>query len=250
MKIYRIDENTKSRFKPSAACIGFFDGIHIGHQKLVLEAVKQAENNELESAAIIFDPDPSEVYESNHDKKHLMTFEQKISHLEQLGIKRVYVICFNDNIRVMSPQDFIRYLNRLNVKALICGFDFTFGIYGSGKVETLNESEEKEFSVTVIDAVLYENEKVSSRRIIDLIKKGQIEKANILLGYQYTVELRLHGKDLETTQYLPSEGEYKACINNETVQVSIHEDGLKINADSEYAEKEDEPIIISFEKRY
>ncbi len=239
MRIYRISQKLKGNYRPAAAAIGLFDGVHLGHQKLLQKALKLAREGSLDSAVITFEPDPAEIYRTNGKITHLNTSGQKYRHFQKMGISRVYVIQFDSDFSKLSPEEFIEYLNRLNVRELVCGFDFSFGSKGRGNCELLKNSDKRHFGVSVIDCVDHQGEKISSTRIINAIKAGNIETANTLLGYQYTVE------DPDC-QVIPKDGLYQGMINGKRAEIAVN-NGVIAN-DSE-GENRCGKLNAVFEKR-
>ena len=218
MKIYRVNQHTTGRFSPSAACIGLFDGIHLGHAKLAEKALKLAQDRCIKSAVITFDPDPREIYLKGVKREHLITPDMKYSRFRQMGFDRIYVIEFDDSFCQMDPDEFIRYLNRLNVKELVCGFDFSFGYHGKGNSDILLKSTDKQFVVTVVDSVDYLGRKISSSRILEELYKGSIETVNTLLGYDYTVVTDTKG---DIHQHLPADGKYTGKADGKPSEIVI-----------------------------
>lgn len=218
MKTYRVNMHTTGHFSPSAACIGLFDGIHLGHAKLAEEALKTAENKSIRSAVITFDPDPREVYLKGVRREHLITNEMKYSMFERMGFDRIYIIEFDEMFCQMQPDDFIRYLNRLNVKELICGFDFSFGYRGKGNSDKLLQSTDRKFNVTVLNSVDYLDQKISSSRILKELDRGDIETVSALLGYSYTVVTDRNGR---LHQHLPSDGNYLGRVKGKNQPITI-----------------------------
>ncbi|MBR2546432.1 MAG: adenylyltransferase/cytidyltransferase family protein [Erysipelotrichaceae bacterium] len=225
MRVYRIGISRKHHFKPAAACIGYFDGIHTGHRKLINKAIELAEKNDLESCVITFEPDPSEIYGSRKNAGHLLTYEMKYEFLNELGVDRVYAIQFDENISIMTPEAFINYLNSLNIRELVCGFDFTFGHKGQGNADTLVNSGLRKFNVSVIDSVTFENRKISSRDIAETILEGNVKMAEILLGYPYRIRAVIQNEKVMIRQYVPADGKYKGTVDDRDCTIEI-KDGL------------------------
>ena len=227
MRIYRIKENEKHYFKPSAGCIGYFDGVHRGHQKLIEKALQLSEEKDLESCVITFEPDPSEIYGNESDRRHLLTDDMKYEMFRNRGISRVYVISFDENTSRMSPESFIEFLNSLNIRELVCGFDFSFGYKGKGNTGTLRNSKKRDFSITVIDPVTYNDRKISSRDISDLIINGKMKEAEMMLGYPYMIRIDLRGGS-SVMQYVPADGTYNGHVFNSECIVEIRNGMISI----------------------
>lgn len=169
------------------ACIGYFDGLHRGHQQLVLKVLENSVKYNLKPALITFNPDPLQIIKQQSSMKHIMTLEDKMNVARSLGIKVIIVLEIDDRMMRLSPLEFIhQILVSLQVKSIVCGFDFRFGYKGEGSASTLMENSHL-FKVDVIDEVDYQNEKISSTRIIKLLKEAQVDEVMTLLGRPYTI---------------------------------------------------------------
>ena len=171
---------------PVVACIGYFDGMHKGHQALVNATIEKAKELGVESGLITFDPDPWVTLRDAKDVKHITPLQQRINIAVELGIKNIFILNFTKEMAALSPFDFIKVLDSCNIKALICGFDYHYGQFGKGDIESLKR--DADFEVIVIDAVSDSEGKISSTRITNLIEEGEVHKAEELLGYAYRVE--------------------------------------------------------------
>jgi riboflavin kinase / FMN adenylyltransferase len=171
----------------TVAAIGFFDGLHKGHQTVIKFAVSKAKENGMASAVITFYPHPSVVLKNNHDVKYITPLHEKEEILEGLGVDKLYIITFNKELSAQSPQDFIdHFIIGLNIKHVVAGFDFTYGHKGQGNMEVIEEHSRGAFSHTMIDKVTLHNEKISSTKIRGLLDSGDVEQANVLLGRALT----------------------------------------------------------------
>ena len=185
MKIKIIENiNDIKESEKIAICLGYFDGIHLGHQKLIEECLRVSKEKGLVPSLLTFDPAPSKVLNKDKFRGNINSNEQKFKILEALGIEHVYVLKFDTSVASLSKDDFINsILKPLNVKSVICGFDFTFGYKGLGKPEYLKNF----FDVSVVSEFLMDDLKVSTTRIANLISEGKVKDANRLLGYNYTI---------------------------------------------------------------
>lgn len=171
-----------------AACIGYFDGLHRGHQILIEEAKKIAAEKELETALITFDPDPWTVIHNKTHVKHLTPIKEKVRLAESLGIDYLITIEFTKDLSKLSPVDFIeKILVPLNVKALICGADYKFGYRGKGTIEDLEKYGHYYFDTHVVALDRVNEQKIGTTAITQAILNGNIEQANHLLGRPYTI---------------------------------------------------------------
>lgn len=185
MRIVYFELNSKlpNELEPLVAAIGFFDGLHKGHQKLVNEAITQSKRLGLVPTLITFSPSPAAVL-SGEPEKLLTTVSERATKANDLGIEVMIVLRFNRELSQLSPNLFYsEVIKKLNIKHLICGKDFRYGYRGSGNIETLSKIQE--LGLSVVDDYKYENERVSSTRIKLELSQGQVDKVNNLLGYAY-----------------------------------------------------------------
>ncbi len=187
-----------------AACIGYFDGIHMGHMELLDQTIKYATQNNIKSALITFYPDPKEIIHKLDGIRHLTTLEDRKKIAQKRGIDEFIVLDFTMTMANASVDDFISMLNHLPLKALICGFDFKFAKKGLGSVTSFTK-DTSNFEVIVVNEVLFNNEKISSSSIVKLIEEGNIIQANIMLGYPYSIKgIVVHGKKKGRTIGFPT----------------------------------------------
>lgn len=185
---YPITMN-QAEIPKTVAAIGFFDGIHKGHQKVIHSAVKKAKSLQMESAVITFHPHPSVVLRQDAERvKYITPIAEKEKILKELDVDRLYMITFNHVLSKLAPKEFIdHFIIGLNIKHLIAGFDYTYGHKGKGNMKNITEYAEDKFSVTVIDKVNADDIKISSTRIRSLLEDGNISKVNELLGRKFIV---------------------------------------------------------------
>jgi riboflavin kinase/FMN adenylyltransferase len=185
-----------NEFPPLAIALGYFDGVHRGHQQVILEAKKQAEEKGLQSAVMTFDPHPSVVLGKNKNHVQYITpLSEKIQIMDVLGIDYLFIIHFTTEFANLLPQEFIdQYIIGLNVQHVVAGFDFTYGRMGKGTMETLPFHSRDKFSYSVVPKFTQGDEKVSSTRIRNLLKEGRTEELSTLLGRAYTTSgVVIHG---------------------------------------------------------
>lgn len=177
---------TMEELPKTVTALGFFDGLHIGHQTVIKQAVLKANQLNMESAVITFYPHPSVVLKNNHDVKYITPLREKQEIIENLGVDRLYIISFTKELSSLSPQEFIdHFIMGLNIQHVVAGFDFTYGHKGKGNMETMGEHSKGRFEFTTIDKVTLDNEKISSTRIRNLLALGEMEQVNTLLGRPY-----------------------------------------------------------------
>lgn len=227
MRIIQIDINKDIRIdKPIAACIGYFDGLHIGHKALIDKTLDLARQYNLEPSLITFDPDPWVTIKDLVDVKHLTTMKQRINLAAKFGIKNIIILKFTKAMANLSFQDFEeKILGKCNINQLVCGFDFHYGRNGEGNSLTLKAC--GIFDVEIIDSINYDNEKISTTRIAKILADGNIKLANALLGYNYEIQGKIikgnqKGSTIgfptanilpEFEYFLPKTGVYACFIN-------------------------------------
>lgn len=174
----------------TSATIGNFDGVHIGHKK-ILSAVKETAGEKgLSSCVITFHPHPQKVLR-NIDIPLLMPIRERLRLLEREGIDFVACYTFTQDISKITAKDFISEIlvGKLKVRHLIIGPDFSFGRKREGNAELLQTMGKAcDFETSVIGPVYIDNELVSSTAIRNLLKAGDARKAARFLGYNYYIE--------------------------------------------------------------
>ena len=188
MKI--IQGTTDIRFDfPTAVTLGKFDGLHIGHQKLIRE-LKAVAGTDQKIVVFTFDTPPALLL--HKIAPVLTTREEKRKLMAAMGVDYLIEYPFTDETRKMAAEGFVRELlaERLCMKTIAVGPDCRFGHERSGDVRLLQKiSEELGFSLHVVEKerTAKDGQIVSSSRVKDALKKGDIEEANHLLGYLYSV---------------------------------------------------------------
>jgi len=190
MNTYTLSlDNDFTMDKPIVGCIGYFDGLHLGHQSLIKETIKQAKEKNVESCLISFSPDPWVVINHLENSKHINTVSQRLEIIKSFGIENVIFVEFTLDVAHLEPKEFInKILKRCNLKTLVCGFDFHYGYRGKGDYKSLKNDSINLFDTIEMNKVIYLKEKVSSSRIIKEINNGNVELVNNLLNYDYFIE--------------------------------------------------------------
>ena len=188
--------------------IGKFDGIHLGHQRLIAEAVNQQSNTDLASVLVTFDRHPDAILKPGQLRLPLIGATQKLALIESLGIQNLLILPFTSELAAQSAEDFVEsvLLGALNAKSVVVGPDFRLGRGGACDVEGLKQIGAKlGFSVTTIDAVEIEGQKVSTSAIRDALDSGRIKLANAMFGRVHTtVGLVEHGLKIGRTIGFPT----------------------------------------------
>ena len=168
--------------KPCVVALGMFDGVHIGHQALVKQAVELARNRNWCAVVYTFENHPRSVF--GMAPAPLMEPEARRMALSALGVDRVDMVRFTKTLAAKSPREFLKMLkSRYDVKAVVAGADFTFGHKGAGNLDTLRSlGMEMGFEVYETPVVRMDGEKVSSTRIRAARQLGDEALANRMLG--------------------------------------------------------------------
>lgn len=174
----------------TSATIGNFDGVHIGHKKILTKIKEEAKQQGLSSCVITFHPHPQKVLQ-NIDIPLLSPIRERLKLLEEQGIDVVACYTFTEDIAKISAQDFVKdiLVGKLNLKHLIVGPDFSFGRKREGNLDLLNiMGQEYGFDTEVVETALIDGETVSSTSIRNLVREGNLSKANKFLGYNFFIE--------------------------------------------------------------
>jgi len=180
---------------PCVIALGGFDGMHIGHKRLLAEAVKLAATCDAEPCVFTF----SDL--SFKGMPQLLSTEDKYAKMEAAGIRRVYVATFDD-VRRLSPWEFfLRLSQTARLRGLVCGFNFRFGAGGVGTPGTLTAlAQNAGVPTVVVPPVSLDGMTVSSTAVRTALTDGRPEKAAALLGGPYTLSGNVvHGKGLGHT---------------------------------------------------
>ncbi|MEN3045628.1 MAG: riboflavin biosynthesis protein RibF [Candidatus Hydrothermales bacterium] len=189
MKIYRIEfPNFPNTEREIVLITGNFDGIHLGHRLLIEEGKKISRIFKKKLVILTFEPHPYLFFHKNQKDFLLNTPEEKIKLIKSLKVDELWILDFNEKLAETSPEDFLRELFKTKISRLIIGPDHTFGKDKKGNIFTLYEfSKEKGIILSLFPFVKNNNRKISSTRIRELIRKGEIEEANKLLGYKFFI---------------------------------------------------------------
>ena len=190
MEIIRYSKNIILPNKKYYIALGVFDGVHLGHQKLVKLTVAKARKNDGISMVATFDPHPDKIINPESNVFLLTTLEERINLIKELGVDVFLVIKFNKMMSRIPPEDFIGKIlvDSLLVKELFVGFNYKFGFQGKGNTDVLTKySKFYNFKTNILKPIAVDNTIISSTRIKDYIKSGKIEKAKKLLGHDITI---------------------------------------------------------------
>ncbi len=174
----------------TSATIGNFDGVHIGHKKILSAIKEEAKEQGLSSCVITFHPHPQKVLQ-NIDIPLLFPIRERLMQLEEQGIEVVACYTFTKDIAKISAHDFVTdiLVGKLNLKHLIVGPDFSFGRNREGNLELLQKmGKDYGFDTEVVETASIDGEIVSSTSIRNLLREGDLKKAANFLGYNFYIE--------------------------------------------------------------
>jgi len=201
---------------PLSIALGYFDGIHKGHQQVILKAVELAKSTNTRSAVMTFYPHPSVVL--NRGTKHtalITPIEEKIEKMRALHVDYLFIVEFTKEFASLEPEKFVElFLINLNVKNVVAGFDYSYGSKGKGTMETLPIHSKGHFKTHVVPKYMEDDEKVSSTKIRHLLSIGDVAHIPKLLGSPYKVRgTVIHGDKRGRTIGFPTanielKGEY------------------------------------------
>lgn len=187
--IHRI-EDFPALTKSTVTAIGNFDGIHLGHKKILQFLASEAEKHKLPSLVLTFSPHP-ERYFGKNPVKMIHTMDQRLKEIEKNNITMTFILPFSEDIASLSSHDFIQkiMIDTLHAKEIIVGDNFRFGKNRTGNVHILKKlSSLCGFNFFSIPPEKEHGRIVSSSLIRTYLLKGEIEKANALLGHPYEIE--------------------------------------------------------------
>ena len=234
----RIFDNLKSYSskKESILTIGTFDGVHIGHNKILKRLIQDSKKNNLSSLVMTFFPHPRMILNKSHEIKMIDTIDEKINLLEKTGLDNLIIHPFDNNFSKIRAKEFVEEIlvKKLKIKEIIIGYDHKFGKDREASVEDLKKfGKDYMFTVKEIPAQEIDSIAISSTKIRNAILNGEIEKCNKFLGRNFILTGKVvYGEGLgkkidfptanieikETYKIIPKNGVYlvKTKINSNT----------------------------------
>ena len=224
----KILKNSKKNYLKSVIAIGNFDGVHLGHQKVLNDAKLKAKKNNLSFGVVTFEPIPVMFFNKNIKNHRINTFDQKVDNLKKIGPNFLKIIDFNKRFSNLSPKMFIKKIiyENLNAKFVFVSKNFRFGKNRKGNISTLKKFEKSFNYKTFISLPFKQKRKILSSTIIrKKISLGKIYEVNKSLGRNWSVRGKVikgerRGRkigfptcNLELTDYvIPKLGVYSVSI--------------------------------------
>ena len=235
MQIHNIKLESKIEGKFFHLAIGNFDGIHLGHQKIISSLVNEAKKHKKPSAILSFDPHPRQFFSRELDRYQILSNEEKQKIFSELGIEYFFCLKFDEHVSNLSPTEFINKIivNKLKVEKLVVGYDFHFGKNRKGDTNLLlDHGKIHGFSVHIVKPIYDKKTKdlYSSTAIRNGIRNGKIDIVNSLMGRPWTMKGKvIHGDKrarkmnfptaniLPHNEIYPLKGVYavRACLDQE-----------------------------------
>ena len=226
MKIFHGTENAEI-LRPTVLTLGVFDGLHLGHQRIMQTVVSRAKTIGAIPTAITFDPHPRAVLQPENAPPLLQTLDQRLGALEVLGIEQAIIIRFNRDFAATNAEDFLRDIvfERLKAQEVYLGKGFAFGKGRAGNIDLLRKiSSELGFFADEVEEVTLRGQRISSSRIRQLLVAGKVNLARVMLGRPYGIEGRVvRGQQRGRTIGFPT-------ANLQTVNRVIPKNGVYITA--------------------
>lgn len=240
MQIIRSASELSAHPRRACLAIGFFDGVHLGHQQIIRQTVTDARQHEAAAVVVTFDQHPATVVAPHRVPPLIQTQPQRMRAIESLGVDALLLIRFDDEFSRQTGEQFIRNLARGfgHILSVCVGATFTFGHQRSGNVELLRRlGRELRFHVHGLAALALDGETVSSTRIREAIRAGCLDEASQMLGRAYALagnvvkgaalgrKLGFPTANLDTTGLvLPPTGVYAAHaqVNGRTHRAAVN----------------------------
>lgn len=186
--------------KGTSVALGMFDGVHMGHRRIITAAKNKSTERGIPTSVLLFSKSP-------HGASELLSLEERLDELKKLGVNYAYVYDFEE-LKDKTPEEFVKneLFERLEAVAVFAGYNYRFGAHASGDADMLMRlCKESGIECGITEEVVFEGESVSSTRIRNLLKNGDIERANAMLTYPYYLSAEvLHGKELGRKLGIPT----------------------------------------------
>ena len=208
MRIFN-DLNTVAEISNPVVTIGTFDGVHLGHQKILQTLLNEAHDIDGESVLLTFYPHPRMIlYPESHGMKLLQTQAEKMEKLSEYGLKNLIIYPFSFDFSRLTALEFVRdiLVNKLHVRKIIIGYDHQFGKNREGNIQYLKDvADTYEFEVIEIPAQDIDEVNISSTKIREALLNGDVQRAAVFLGQPYVLSGKVvRGRALGRTIGFPT----------------------------------------------
>jgi cytidyltransferase-like protein len=199
--------------------LGNFDGIHLGHQELIKEAQRLAKELSAKPAVLTFNPHPNKLLKTNLNFQEITNLKDKKFLVKSLGLEDFFVINFSEDFSYKKPETFLEELFfHYSIKGLVTGEDFRFGHKRAGSAETIAQfSKNKSIVYKAIRRLSYQNIRLSSSLLRDIVKVGAVKLFKKLTGRNYSLEVKIDwsnklGSFVDKELLIPPPGAFLAFI--------------------------------------
>jgi riboflavin kinase/FMN adenylyltransferase len=177
-----------------AVTIGNYDGLHLGHQKILETLIFESKKRHLETAVITFDPHPKEFFSPESAPVRIISLREKLEFFEELNIDRVYIIKFNKIFSEIKSDEFINILKLIRADLVVVGEDFKFGNNREGSINQISKAL---LEVIGVKEVTSSAQRISSTTIRQSLHEGDFERVELLMGRPYSISGKvIHGNKL------------------------------------------------------
>lgn len=222
----------QNRSRANVVALGFFDGVHKGHQHVIETAKTAADEKNVSLDVMSFFPHPKTVLSNGRVVvQYLMTLDEKAKVLASLGVDRFYIVDFTKAFAALPPAAYIaEYLYKLGTVHAVAGFDFTYGSKGAGTIGTLYDTSGGRITADEVGKIECHGEKVSSTLIREMILAGRMQKVETLMGRPFTTHTRISNGHFQHQPafILPATGYYEV-----TVESHLHKRNCILYVDNE-----------------
>jgi riboflavin kinase/FMN adenylyltransferase len=223
--------------RPTVVTLGTFDGVHLGHKKIIERLTQEAEKSNTESLVLTFFPHPRMVLQGNSDIQLLNTIQEKAELLKNIGLQNLIIHPFDQSFSQLGAEEFVKTIlvDRFNIKKIIIGHDHRFGKNRSADINDLIAyGKIYDFEVEQISAEEIDEVSISSTKIRKALLSGDIQLANEYLGYNYFITgTVVKGRQLGRTIGFPTanlkiEEDYKLIPLNGVYIVKSYWNGKEV----------------------
>lgn len=190
MQIFHKIDEIPADFGPTLVSVGNFDGVHRAHTRVLTEIVSRSRHRRAKSVAVTFEPHPMRILRPDSAPKLLTPTPEKLRLLEQTGVDAALLLPFTRDLSLMGPNDFVKQIlcERLRAVEVHEGYNFHFGHKAAGNIDLLEQlGLEFGFEVIVYPELQLRGESVSSTRIRELLRQGNVSRARTLLGRTFAI---------------------------------------------------------------
>lgn len=200
MKTIRFSySNVKRMHREKAMLLGYFDGVHLGHKKLIEVARNETD---MPLGILTFDKPISSLINNGKSNEVLTSLDDRFRIISKMGVDYYYVVEIDKDFLNKSADEFVDFLKKMKVTRVFVGSDYRFGKDRKGDIELLKQH----FETRVVDLVELNGEKIGAQKIISLLKEGKVKEANEMMGHNYMVTGYVsHGQGLGAKIGYPTE---------------------------------------------